>query len=969
MDSLSEQKPSDSAGKRLRYRLLGGVVALLLLMLAGLLLAGQYISSPTVIKKIQQVVAEQAGIKMEFQAIGLDYFPQPAIVLQQVNLTIPDYGQGKVAEISLSPAILALLVGDLRLGRLSLENPEFTLDLPDSTSQKLPATAGQDGGLEASLARGFSRLGQVSPDFTLAVSEGWLKIGRDQQRVEAEDLDLHLTLAVTDSHKASAALHSKAAAVKIRRNGHREVLKGFELNGSVAIDGETTSLMLKRLALDEPGLELGGKIEQTSATPSVTLELSGKNIDVDATRRVALALAGDISLVDKIFNYLRGGAVSQLTVRSQGRTADELGELKNIHIEGRLQNGSVSVPEIKLDLTETDGDVLVADGILQGTGMSTRLEGSSGHDGTLKVDLADSDLFQLELILSADLAQAQQILERIVVNPEFIEELNRISRLQGTGTGKLTLGDDINNLYAEVDISDLNFTADYQRVPFPIKVTSGQVEFAESLVNLKGWQGTIGDSEFSELSCQVDLASSDKSVSQGLGRIELGLDGTLEEDVVKWLSEAFAVPQNYAIRSPIKLSAARLDWQEGVKTTFNGGLSVNDGPNLSLDVAWQPDQFNINNLKLNDKYSDVDLSLNYGTGGTALSFTGTLQHETLNALFVEQDFGQGRLEGEFSVKKPEVEQTGVQATGHLRGSNLLFTLPSGDKIAIEQAALAANGDQIDVDLSKLSWQDLTWDPVKATLDFSQDKPRVRVAEANLCGLSSPGVWTIDGKNLALDVTLKGRALDVTTVSTCVEHEQVKMTGTLDLSGQISARGQVDELVTVLQGPLQVTFTNGLIQQGKTLARVLEVLNVTEIVKGRLPSLGSTAFAYTTIELQGEFHEGKLLISKIQMDGETLDALGQGEIDLVQKTIDVELLAAPFQTVDTVVKNIPGVNYLMAGSLVAIPVSIKGPLDDPKVRVLSASSVGSSLLRLGERTIKSPLKLIEKFTPQGDGQKK
>jgi hypothetical protein len=60
---------------------------------------------------------------------------------------------------------------------------------------------------------------------------------------------------------------------------------------------------------------------------------------------------------------------------------------------------------------------------------------------------------------------------------------------------------------------------------------------------------------------------------------------------------------------------------------------------------------------------------------------------------------------------------------------------------------------------------------------------------------------------------------------------------------------------------------------------------------------------------------------------------------------------------------------MAGSLVAIPVSIKGPLDDPKVRVLSASSIGSSLLRLGERTIKSPLKLIETFTPKGDGRDK
>jgi len=52
--------------------------------------------------------------------------------------------------------------------------------------------------------------------------------------------------------------------------------------------------------------------------------------------------------------------------------------------------------------------------------------------------------------------------------------------------------------------------------------------------------------------------------------------------------------------------------------------------------------------------------------------------------------------------------------------------------------------------------------------------------------------------------------------------------------------------------------------------------------------------------------------------------------------------------------------------VAIPVSVKGKQNDPKVRIMSASSVGSSLLSLGERVIKSPLKLIETVTPDKRG---
>jgi len=105
-----------------------------------------------------------------------------------------------------------------------------------------------------------------------------------------------------------------------------------------------------------------------------------------------------------------------------------------------------------------------------------------------------------------------------------------------------------------------------------------------------------------------------------------------------------------------------------------------------------------------------------------------------------------------------------------------------------------------------------------------------------------------------------------------------------------------------------------------------------------------------------------------MDGETLDLVGTGTIDLEKENIDAQLLAAPFKTVDTVVKYLPGINYLLGGSLVTIPVSVTGPLDDPQVEILSASAVGSSLYKLAERTITSPFKLIEKIFPWGKNSK-
>ena len=116
------------------------------------------------------------------------------------------------------------------------------------------------------------------------------------------------------------------------------------------------------------------------------------------------------------------------------------------------------------------------------------------------------------------------------------------------------------------------------------------------------------------------------------------------------------------------------------------------------------------------------------------------------------------------------------------------------------------------------------------------------------------------------------------------------------------------------------------------------------------------------ELHGEFDKGVLVIDKFSMSGETVDLLGTGKIHLVEKTTEGQLLAAPLKTIDTVVKFIPGINYLLGGSLISIPIGVTGTLDDPQVEILSASAVNTSLFNMAERIIKAPIKLIETFTP-------
>lgn len=1063
-----------SSRKRVAYWLLASVAFITVL----LLLLPSFIDSDALKAKLQSTVEQQSGGQLRYQQAELSFLPRPSVTLHQVKLDIPEQVQGTVGAIQLYPELLAILSGQLRLAKLILESPEVSLNVAGvQTNKGETPSAYTFSTLQKSLTNSLAPLAMVAPDLVLVVNKGTLTLNQGDQAV-ALAKSLNLTVKLTASNPAlfQANLQGFVPEMTFQRDGQQISIEDLKLNGVLQSDKKKLLLSIANLSLAKPALQINGTLVSNSVSPAFEIDLRGTGIDVDATRKTILDLAGDISSIKELFSYLRGGTVPQISFHADAVSVSELGDLKKISIKGQLEDGVVSIPKINLDLTEVNGEVEIFNGVLQGTGVSTRLAGSTGHDGTVRVSLAEgSDLFQMELMLSADLSQAQHILKRIVKESELAQLADNVTNLKGTGTGKLIVGDSLGDIDVRVDISDLNLTADYQGLPFPVGVIGGELFFKENKIELKGMNGTFGNSTFFGLTggfdwvdvpfldlssgafglvldelypwvasfdgtkdslneikqltgrldlatlsikgavdtpaslrfaasgaikdvaiatprypAQIDLSQGEftldeekltfrnlkadgldanlslsgslKGHPQGLSQVELSLDGKLGQKSALWLSDTLGVPTTYVIRTPLSFSQAKVMWQPDAKTTFKGGLSVEEGPNLTLDAAYRPERLQVNRLTVSDQYSNAEIALGYGKDEINLSFNGTLKHETLQGLFVGQDFGKGSLEGDFSAKIPISGTSVPMAKGRLTGQSLEFSMPSGDNVGVEKITLVAGGSQLKADATSLSWNDLTWNPAKATIGFDQDKIEVRITESKLCGIDAQGLFTVAGKNLSLDFTLEGEGLDLVSHYSCLTRGKVKMTGTLDLFSKVTAQGQSENLSSNLRGPLNMTFTSGLIEQSKLLAQTLEVLNITEVVKGRLPNLDNAGFAYSTINLQGNFQGEKLIVNKLLMDGETLDVIGQGELDFDLKTVNLELLAAPFKTANTVVKNIPGVNYLLAGSLVTVPVSIKGDQDDPKVQVMSAASVGSSLLGLGGRILNSPLKLIETVTP-------
>lgn len=1062
--------------KKFGFWFLGSVVLVVLLLGVSFLVADRLLSSPKVKETIQQELVARTGLQIGYEKIGIGSFPF-TLEFQQPTFSLPETLHGKADLLRLSPALFDLLTGKLDLGKIELVRPDIDLALSMPPAENREQTDGSPEKAGLSLASFFSLL----PALHTIISDGRFAVALGDHGFSGEHLDLTVDGRVENTRSGKASLRMALAEFAVRSGKRREIIKGVHLQGTLRADSDRIAGRLDRLSLAKPALALAGSLDSAQDGEDIALNLAGTDIDVDAARATALALAGDISPVSDIFTYLAGGRVPRITFATRGKSFSELGDLQNIRIEGHLQNGAVAIPEIDMRLAEVNGDVVIADGVLTGTGLSTRLAESTGHSGLLKLGLAEgNDLFRLELMVNANLGQVQRIVQRLTPKTKFSRELDRITNLRGTGVGKLILGDDLKYINVGIEHAAVNLSCNYQRVPYPITLTKGSVNLGKDHVALSGVTASIGKSQVAdlaatvrweknvhldidvkrtgisldelfsylnstqetqallkdikELSGNVQLSaatfSGDMGASQqwnytaagsvsgvhlqanGLpGAIQLAkggftfdrtqvtvqnvaaetldanlalngsindfsaksglnvnvtVDGTMGKDAVAWLQETYTLPKAYAIRAPVTLKGVRIAGKPKQAVSIAGGVLVKDGPQLTLDIQHRPEAEELKGEKLTvkDQYSEAGLTFLANRDGLEASFAGRLGSETLAGLFVDPKWGKGQLEGDFSMNLPKNSKTKATAKGRLQGTNLFIPLGAGEEVAIGQIALEANGSTIKADAATISWRDFTWSPLAATIDFEQEKLRIKVDRAALCGIDSPGVILVGEKDFDLDVTLQGKNLDVGTSYNCLTQGRVKMTGTMEFFSHIKAKGERGEIVGKLEGPLTMTFRQGVIEQNRILSTLLEVLNVTEIVKGRLPNMATTGFAYSEITVDGQFKKGKLIVDKLYVDGETLDILGFGEIDIEKQTVNLELLAAPFKTVDSIIKYVPGVNYLMGDSLVVVPVNVTGTLTDPKVGVMSPSAVSKGLLNLGSRVLKLPYKLMESIISGG-----
>ena len=164
-----------------------------------------------------------------------------------------------------------------------------------------------------------------------------------------------------------------------------------------------------------------------------------------------------------------------------------------------------------------------------------------------------------------------------------------------------------------------------------------------------------------------------------------------------------------------------------------------------------------------------------------------------------------------------------------------------------------------------------------------------------------------------------------------------------------------------QGSFNVAIDGGVLLRFKILSKIFSILNVSQIFDFRLPDTSSRGMPYDKLAATVQLREGVLESDDLFIDSDAMNMTAVGELNLLDKTLDLTVGVKPLQTVDKIITKIPIAGWLLTGeekALITTHFEVTGSTDDPKVRPIPISSVSDKAKGIFRRLFGLPEKIIE-----------
>jgi hypothetical protein len=178
--------------------------------------------------------------------------------------------------------------------------------------------------------------------------------------------------------------------------------------------------------------------------------------------------------------------------------------------------------------------------------------------------------------------------------------------------------------------------------------------------------------------------------------------GTMGEQMTQWMSGHLELPEEFKLRSPLKVAAETMAWHAGGEISFRGQVGVAGGPMISLDASKHQQALAVHNLAIDDGNRHARMMLQLDKDNLDLSFDGELTQQTIDRVFASFPIKGSSLRGDIQINAALADPIRFSARGQLSGSNVLIPLGI-DRPLIEKFAIMAGGKSVVIRSAELRW--------------------------------------------------------------------------------------------------------------------------------------------------------------------------------------------------------------------------------------------------------------------------
>lgn len=344
-------------------------------------------------------------------------------------------------------------------------------------------------------------------------------------------------------------------------------------------------------------------------------------------------------------------------------------------------------------------------------------------------------------------------------------------------------------------------------------------------------------------------------------------------------------------------------------------------------------------------FAPVDVSLD---GGTEASVRGTISfHAPFN---VELD-----IDSEFAQIGEVISLWANRSEASQKRS---ASVQSQDGVDRAKAAITINASVKNGDLYGMSFHDATGVIVPSRerltihpLDFS-------VGE----GFCNAQVLTDFSTDRPALLRISGHVQDVDALEVYRELLNQKNIVRGRLRGDFYVKGEIgSNYLPSSYGNFSIQIHDGVLHQFPVLSKVFSLLNISQIFALQLPDMDVDGMPFDLLSANFQLDKGILKSADLTIKSEAMNQEYQGQFNLIDKEVDLDLEIHPLGTVDKIVSRIPLAGWLLTGenkALLTAHFSVTGKGGDPSVEAMPLDTLAGPTIGLLKRTLGLPFKLIE-----------